>query len=107
THKKWWKRPASASSSVRPDSAQDDRQHARSSATERANSHLQGDLLTGSDTLALQPQTPSHGTADMLGGVRLKPHAQSSGNGQRRRQACLWYHLAPCGAFFSSQQARW
>ena len=51
----------------------DDMQRVTSSATERANGHLQGNLLAGSNTLALSLQTPGHGTEDMRSGLRLKP----------------------------------
>src|SRR5215470_18409744 len=73
------KRPASASSSVQPDPRKDDTQRATSRATERANVHLQGNLLAGSDTLALSPQTPGHGTEDIRSGLQLKPQTQRGG----------------------------
>ena len=85
----------------------DDTQRATSRATERANGHLQGHLLAGSDTLALSPQTPGHGTEDILSGLQLKPQTRRGEHGQRPRQARLWYPLAPCGVCCSSQPVRW
>ena len=65
----------------------DDAQRVTSRATERANVHLQGNLLAGSDTLALSPQPPGHGTEDIRSGLQLKPQTQrgSTGSGHGRR----------------------